>query len=1374
MPSYTGTPVAEMFTLLDCNAAPHSLKIAQAETEIRHFAATTGVSLAEAKAAWALFAAGNAASAADVRAKLLSIGLSMDEVKKATAGVAAEVAATNPVLVQQARVRASLEREIAAETKVRAAQEIAANKQRIEWNSWWAGERTANEKAYTAFWGASLAERDVLEHKADAAKAVRRANRVAADKRAVLTRMEDEAALDLLKIEIDTREAIRVRALAALRVQADAQALARQVEMAAQQQGMLAQRIRLEEESAAETIRLAKVRAAAIKAELEAELVSQKEYSNLVKQMRVNEASAARASALGLAPGAVAAAGVMGATGVAPSGLLDQFGRPIQPSTGGGGFGNVRFRAGAGGIMPYGYPTGADIAAFAAGFGVYQAIKQAALFNDAMNKSLSIMGKMSDFMKNEMRQSALDLAAQYGISAIDIEKGFYHLQSAGYDAQKSLESLPTVVQFAFTASSKGVMEIGRATELLTTVSNALGATAPPLARIADLLILADSLAAGTGEQFAESLAGKGAGAVRILGKDLEEALAMLATLAKLGIRAKDGQQALVQIFRDLVRQQERHKEVFIELNGVQTTYYDLLYKSNGEVRNMADIFRFLEKALQGATVEQKIHALAVLGLQQRTTQASQAFLGFSGSMAELESKLRTTQGKMAEVASIRLEGAVTQFKQLREVVRALGIDLGELVLPPLLGISKAIRDAVSAWRDLPLDFRVFLTFRPGLGPSATVAQMALNSIYPSIKPLSGVKPLYAPRGVDIGTGLTGEPGYFRDAEKDRKQREKEQREWEKRQNELNKIYEIQQKSLAEHDAWMISEDRAASQARAKISDEAALHEVSTMLDLAEDERRAAVRHIAVLRLEPATAKDPVKQVELDAQLLKIEERYQSAVVLLYKNREDLIDRIDRARLDTHTANLDTQIKDEDKYNKRISDDAAKLFDQWVTDWAKAEALKEENSIKHERRQTDMQRRTLDFEEKTGKISAATKLWWYNYLDSIEEERQHRAIQNELDLLEIRGISDKRYLEDHARLTGEMERLNDEAALRLQNAYQQSASLAISAWRKVEMDIGRGLERSFSTFISGLADLVFPRPSSQTDPLAPIVQAFREAYNQLSSYSNPKRALEDVIQSIIDAGTEAKANAIAVKYFGATAGPQLARELRTGKISVDDITAAIKEATKSTIEYEQRTNSSTKNISTLWKQLGYDIALAILKTIIEYGLAVFLKWIFHIQDASVKLADVLAAVWKKIANAIRGGTDALREFAREQANINAQIDAMLQKMATLPQYSGAGGGGGGEIFQPQFSRWGGGLPWYTGPDDEEPYDEEPENYVRGRSVMAALRPGRGSSEGGVPQVAGSTRYDSGGNFYIANLNVTANNADELVRQLKSLKVVKGLT
>ena len=43
------------------------------------------------------------------------------------------------------------------------------------------------------------------------------------------------------------------------------------------------------------------------------------------------------------------------------------------------------------------------------------------------------------------------------------------------------------------------------------------------------------------------------------------------------------------------------------------------------------------------------------------------------------------------------------------------------------------------------------------------------------------------------------------------------------------------------------------------------------------------------------------------------------------------------------------------------------------------------------------------------------------------------------------------------------------------------------------------------------------------------------------------------------------------------------------------------------------------------------------------------------------------------------------------------------------------------------------------------------------------------------VRGSTAVGAGGTVVnIATLNVSANNADELVRQLKSLKVVKGLT
>jgi TP901 family phage tail tape measure protein len=370
---------------------------------------------------------------------------------------------------------------------------------------------------------------------------------------------------------------------------------------------------------------------------------------------------------------------------------------PTGGSTGGisGGVG-----IGAGGITPRAFLSGGGMMATGlALFGGYEIVKAAAEFDDAMNKSLSIMGEVSDFQKGQMRESSRQLAEQYGIDSKEIVGAFYDMSSAGMSFQESLKSMPAVAAYAFTASRDGVMSMAKAAEQLTTVYNALKGSGESIEHVSDLLLKADSIAAGTGEQFAQALAGKGAGAIRIFNKSAEEGLAILSTLSQVGIRGANAQTAMIQMLRDLPKEAEKYSDTLIVLNGHQMTYKELLYDSSGQMKNFADILATLEQLFQGASTEVIQHDLALLHLNNRTNQSLQAMLGLSGVMRDYQAQLESADGTTKRIAQTRLESAVTQFKQLREEVKGFAIDLGTLALPPLLLMMRIIRgtDPVSTF-----------------------------------------------------------------------------------------------------------------------------------------------------------------------------------------------------------------------------------------------------------------------------------------------------------------------------------------------------------------------------------------------------------------------------------------------------------------------------------------------------------------------------------------------------------------------------------------------------------------------------------------------------------------------------------------------------
>ena len=171
-------------------------------------------------------------------------------------------------------------------------------------------------------------------------------------------------------------------------------------------------------------------------------------------------------------------------------------------------------------------------------------LKSFAGFDDALNQSLAIMGDVSDAMRKKMAQAAKDVALTTRFSAKDAAASYFFLASAGLDAKQSIEALPQVAQFA----QAGMFDMAQATDLLTDAQSALGLTVRDdvaanmrnMVRVSDTLVAANQKANASVQQFSEALTNRAGAALRALGKDVEEGVAVLAAYADQGEKGQRG------------------------------------------------------------------------------------------------------------------------------------------------------------------------------------------------------------------------------------------------------------------------------------------------------------------------------------------------------------------------------------------------------------------------------------------------------------------------------------------------------------------------------------------------------------------------------------------------------------------------------------------------------------------------------------------------------------------------------------------------------------------------------------------------------------------------------------------------------------------
>lgn len=315
------------------------------------------------------------------------------------------------------------------------------------------------------------------------------------------------------------------------------------------------------------------------------------------------------------------------------------------------------------------------------------AVKMSADFDKGMTESLAIMDNVSPAMRAEMEKTAKQMSEESTFAAKELAGSYFFLASAGMDAAQSIKALPVVTKFA----QAGTFDLATATDLLTDAQTALGLSSKDaeknqknLLLVSDVLVKANTLANASVQQFSESLTNRAAPALRIVGKDIEEGVAVLAAFADQGRKGGEAGEALSIVLRDLQRSAIGNEEAFKKA-GV--TVYD----ASGEMVNMADIIGDLEKLFEGMSDKQKKASMTILGFQERSQANILTLMGMSDKIRIYEKELRKAGGTTERVAKKQLESFSNQMTILKNKLMNVGIQIGDILIPV---IKKLVDDHI--------------------------------------------------------------------------------------------------------------------------------------------------------------------------------------------------------------------------------------------------------------------------------------------------------------------------------------------------------------------------------------------------------------------------------------------------------------------------------------------------------------------------------------------------------------------------------------------------------------------------------------------------------------------------------------------------------
>jgi len=317
-------------------------------------------------------------------------------------------------------------------------------------------------------------------------------------------------------------------------------------------------------------------------------------------------------------------------------------------------------------------------------------------FDDSMTKSLAIMSGITPKIRKEMERTAMAISSKNITSSNDLAKAYFYLASAGMDAAQSMAALPAMEKFA----AAGAFDMALATDLATDAQSALGLTVKDatentqnLVKVTDVLIKANTLANASTVQFSESLTNKVGSALKILNKDMEEGVAVLAAYADQGVKGMEAGEKFNIFSRDLqtasINQAAAWKNMGIAV-----------YDNTGKMLNYADVIEQLETRMMTMSDQQKKMTFEMLGFQDRSVIAVQQLLGLSDKIRFYEKELRKAGGTTQDVAEKQLKSFSSQMKIMWNNVVNAAIGIGAILAPSMLKLNQYVIKSTEYWGGL--------------------------------------------------------------------------------------------------------------------------------------------------------------------------------------------------------------------------------------------------------------------------------------------------------------------------------------------------------------------------------------------------------------------------------------------------------------------------------------------------------------------------------------------------------------------------------------------------------------------------------------------------------------------------------------------------
>lgn len=312
------------------------------------------------------------------------------------------------------------------------------------------------------------------------------------------------------------------------------------------------------------------------------------------------------------------------------------------------------------------------------------AVKVGSSFTASMSQVSATMGitRMSAEYET-LSAAAEEMGAATKFSATQAGDALNYLALAGYDANKAVSALPTVLNTA----AAGGLDLAYASDLITDSMSALGLGMDELESFSDKLAKTSQKSNTNIAQLGEAILTVG-GTAKTLSGGVTELNTMLGLIADNGIKGAEGGTALRNIILSLSAPTDTAAEAMKRLN---VSAFD----SQGNLRDLSEVFADFNAALAPLTDQQKTQALNEI-FNKVDLKAVNALLGTSAErFDELKGYIENCEGAAAEMAKTMDDNLTGDLTIMSSALEGLGIAAFDKFEDPMRSAVQAVTEDIS-------------------------------------------------------------------------------------------------------------------------------------------------------------------------------------------------------------------------------------------------------------------------------------------------------------------------------------------------------------------------------------------------------------------------------------------------------------------------------------------------------------------------------------------------------------------------------------------------------------------------------------------------------------------------------------------------------